>query len=116
MINSFREHVLGGCIEIIFYAFVNYLEQVGEVRYENVFIDGTKYIWREREMRVKAREFIKTILLTGGLGGTMPPSGGVAGASPRRGGIDAILRRVGGDFPLLYWITTIVPADLPRIW
>jgi hypothetical protein len=76
MINSFRKHVLGGCIEILFYAFVNYLEQVGEVRYENVFIDGTKieanagkytYVWREsierreREMRVKAREFIKTI-------------------------------------------------------
>ncbi|MDR3300917.1 MAG: hypothetical protein LBT01_00110, partial [Spirochaetaceae bacterium] len=55
-------------------------------------------------------------MLTGGLGGHLAPPAGRCGAAPRRGGRAQRSAPVGGDFPLLYWITTIVSADLPRIW
>ncbi|MDR3301510.1 MAG: hypothetical protein LBT01_03155, partial [Spirochaetaceae bacterium] len=42
--------------------------------------------------------------------------GALRGDTPRRGGRAQRSAPVGGDFPLLYWITTIVPTDLPRIW
>jgi transposase len=56
IINSFRKHVLGESIEILFYELVKFLEMVGEINFENAFVDGTKleanagkytYIWRK---------------------------------------------------------------------
>jgi hypothetical protein len=41
MINWFRKHVLGRAMEEIGCELVHYLERCGEVRFEQVFIDGT---------------------------------------------------------------------------
>jgi hypothetical protein len=41
MINAFRKHLLREVIETLFYDVVRLLGDCGEVRFEQVFIDGT---------------------------------------------------------------------------
>jgi transposase len=68
-INRFRKDRLGEIIESLFYQFVQKLCELGEVKYENVFLDGTKieananrytFVWKkaieknEAKMQVKA--------------------------------------------------------------
>jgi transposase len=41
MIRVFRKHILGESIEKLFYEVVRFLGRMGEVKFENYFIDGT---------------------------------------------------------------------------
>ena len=70
-ISRFRQKRLGKAIESLFYQFVKTLSEIGEVKYENVFQDGTKleatanrytFVWkksvatREKKMHEKINE------------------------------------------------------------
>ncbi|MDR0689186.1 MAG: hypothetical protein LBG08_02810 [Spirochaetaceae bacterium] len=41
MLNAFRKHLLGATIEALLYEVVRFLGDCGEVRFTQVFIDGT---------------------------------------------------------------------------
>jgi len=63
-INEFRKHRLSNVVEKLFYQFVEILHNVGEVKLENIFPDGTKieananrytFVWRKAVERFSAR-------------------------------------------------------------
>lgn len=67
-INSFRKDRLGGCMEELFYQFVKALHEIGEINYENIFIDGTKieanankytFVWRKAVEKNEAKMHVK---------------------------------------------------------
>ena len=76
-INRFRKERLGEAMEGLFYQFVKKLHEIGEVKYENVFQDGTKieananrytFVWRkaveknEAKMLLKVQELAEEII------------------------------------------------------
>ena len=75
-IARFRHNHAGAAVEDLFYQFVNLLSQLDEIKYENVFIDGTKieanankytFVWKkavmknEGKMHLKVRKLIDEI-------------------------------------------------------
>lgn len=67
-INRFRKNKLGECMEGLFYQFIKELNQIGEINYENIFIDGTKieanankytFVWRKAVEKNEAKMHIK---------------------------------------------------------
>ena len=75
-INRFRKERLGEIIEKLFYEFVRILHEMGEVRYENTFFDGTKietnanrytFVWKkaieknETKMHTKVKELAEEL-------------------------------------------------------
>ena len=75
-IARFRQNYAGAAVEDLFYQFANLLFQLDEIKYENVFIDGTKieananrytFVWKkavmknEEKMHLKVKELIDCI-------------------------------------------------------
>jgi transposase len=67
-ISRFRKERLGAIIEELFYQFVKQLCELGEVKYENVFLDGTKieananrytFVWKKTVEKNEAKMHIK---------------------------------------------------------
>ncbi|MCL2621269.1 MAG: transposase [Defluviitaleaceae bacterium] len=76
-ISRFRKDRLGAAIEGLFYQLIQKLCEMGEVKYEDVFVDGTKieaasnrytFVWKkaveknDAKMRVKVQELSEEIL------------------------------------------------------
>lgn len=75
-IGRFRKKYASSVIEKLFYQYVNHLHKIGGIKYENVFIDGTKieananrysFVWKkavlknEAKMHVRVQELIQEI-------------------------------------------------------
>ena len=75
-IARFRKGYLSDAVEDLFYQMVEYLNQIGEVNFENLFVDGTKieakanrytFVWKkvvdknEAKMHVKIQSWIEEI-------------------------------------------------------
>ena len=67
-INRFRKDRLGEIMEGLFYQFIMMLSEMGEVKYENVFVDGTKieananrytFVWRKTVESNEAKMHLK---------------------------------------------------------
>lgn len=67
-INRFRKERLGEAIEDLFYQFIKILHEIGEVKYENLFIDGTKieanankysFVWKKAIEKNEAKMHLK---------------------------------------------------------
>lgn len=67
-INRFRKDRLGEAMEGLFYQFVQKLCELGEVKYENVFLDGTKieananrytFVWKKAVLKNEAKMLLK---------------------------------------------------------
>ena len=67
-IDRFRQKYAVSAVETLFYQFVNLLHGTGEIRYENIFIDGTKieananrysFVWKKTIMKNEAKMHIK---------------------------------------------------------
>jgi transposase len=67
-IDRFRKKYAGSSIENLFYQFVNHLHEIGEIKYENVFIDGTKieananrysFVWKKTVLKNEAKMHVK---------------------------------------------------------
>lgn len=78
-IARFRKEYLSESVENLFYQMVNYLHSIGEIQFENLFVDGTKieananrytFVWKkvvsknESKMLLKIQSCIETINLT----------------------------------------------------
>lgn len=78
-IARFRKEYLADAVEDLFYQLVQYLHNIGEVKFENLFVDGTKieananrytFVWKkvvnknEAKMFEKVQSCIETINLT----------------------------------------------------
>ena len=71
-INRFRKERLGEVMEGLFYQFVQKLHEIGEVKYENVFQDGTKieananrytFVWKKAVEKNEAKMLLKVQVL-----------------------------------------------------
>jgi len=71
-INRFRKERLGVAMEGLFYQFVQKLYEIGEVKYENVFQDGTKiesaanrytFVWKKAVEKNQTKMFMKVQVL-----------------------------------------------------
>lgn len=67
-IARFRQNHVGAAIEDLFYQMANLLFELGEIKYENVFIDGTKieanankytFVWKKAVMKNEAKMHLK---------------------------------------------------------
>lgn len=67
-IARFRQNHVGAAIENLFYQMANLLFELGEIKYENVFIDGTKievnankytFVWKKAVMKNEAKMHLK---------------------------------------------------------
>ena len=67
-INRFRKDRLGEVVQGLFYQFVMKLHEIGEVKFENVFKDGTKieanagrytFVWKKAVQKNEAKMFLK---------------------------------------------------------
>jgi len=67
-VSRFRTDRLGKIIESLFYQFVEILHEIGEVQYENVFVDGTKieanankytFVWKKAVEKNEVKMHIK---------------------------------------------------------
>ena len=67
-ISRFRKDRLGEIIEGLFYQFIQKLHELGEVKYENLFVDGTKieaaanrysFVWRKAVEKNEAKMLLK---------------------------------------------------------
>lgn len=78
-IARFRKEYLSEAVEDLFYQLVKHLHSIGEIRFENIFIDGTKieananrytFVWKktinknEAKMFTKIQSLIETINMT----------------------------------------------------
>jgi transposase len=72
-ISRFRQKRLAEAMEGLFYQFVQKLCELGEVKYENVFIDGTKieananrytFVWRKAVEKNEAKMLLKVIAVS----------------------------------------------------
>lgn len=67
-IARFRKEYLNDAIDDLFYQMVEYLYQIGEIQFENLFVDGTKieanankytFVWKKVVNKNEAKMFIK---------------------------------------------------------
>jgi transposase len=67
-IARFRKEYLAGAVEDLFYQMVQYLHELGEVKFENIFLDGTKieananrytFVWKKVVDKNEAKMFEK---------------------------------------------------------
>lgn len=67
-IARFRKEYLASAVEDLFYQLVHYLHDIGEVKFENLFVDGTKieananrytFVWKKVVNKNEARMFTK---------------------------------------------------------
>lgn len=67
-IARFRKEYLSDAVEDLFYQMVKYLNQIGEVNFENLFVDGTKieananrytFVWKKAVNKNEAKMYIK---------------------------------------------------------
>jgi transposase len=67
-IARFRKDYLTDSVEDLFYQLVSYLNEIGEIDFENIFIDGTKieananrytFVWRKSILKNEAKMFKK---------------------------------------------------------
>ncbi|HEX3046882.1 MAG TPA: IS1182 family transposase [Bacillota bacterium] len=67
-IARFRKEYLSDAVEDLFYQMVEYLNQIGEVNYENLFVDGTKieananrytFVWKKFVNKNEAKMYVK---------------------------------------------------------
>jgi transposase len=67
-IARFRKEYLSGAVEDLFYQMVEYLGQIGEVNFENLFVDGTKieananrytFVWKKVVDKNEAKMYVK---------------------------------------------------------
>ncbi|KUO61720.1 MAG: transposase [Gracilibacter sp. BRH_c7a] len=67
-IARFRKGYLDEAVEDLFYQMVEYLHQIGEVQFENLFVDGTKieananrytFVWKKVVTKNKAKMFLR---------------------------------------------------------
>lgn len=67
-IDRFRQKYAASAIEALFYQLINLLHETDEIRYENVFIDGTKieananrysFVWKKTVMKNEVKMHIK---------------------------------------------------------
>lgn len=65
-IARFRKEFLANAVEDLFYQLVNYLHNVGEIQFENLFVDGTKieananrytFVWKKAVNKNEAKMF-----------------------------------------------------------
>lgn len=67
-IARFRKEYLSGAVEDLFYQMVDFLNQIGEVNFENLFVDGTKieananrctFVWKKVVNKNEAKMYLK---------------------------------------------------------
>lgn len=67
-IARFRKNYLGDAMEDLFYQIVKYLNHIGEVNFENLFVDGTKieananrytFVWKKSVDKNEAKMYLK---------------------------------------------------------
>jgi transposase len=67
-IARFRKEYLADAVEDLFYQMVQYLHDIGEVKFENLFVDGTKieananrytFVWKKVVNKNEAKMFVK---------------------------------------------------------
>ena len=67
-IARFRKEYLKDALEDLFYQMVQYLHSIGEIRFENLFVDGTKieanankytFVWKKAVNKNEAKMFVK---------------------------------------------------------
>jgi transposase len=67
-IARFRKEYLAGAVEDLFYQMIQYLHDIGEVKFENLFVDGTKieananrytFVWKKVVNKNEANMFTK---------------------------------------------------------
>jgi transposase len=72
-ISRFRKERLGAAIEGLFYQFIQRLNKLGEVNYEDVFVDGTKieaaanrytFVWKKALEKNESKMFLKVQALS----------------------------------------------------
>ena len=71
-IARFRKEYLSDAIDDLFYQMVKYLHKIGEVNFENLFVDGTKieananrytFVWKKVVNKNEAKMFRKDTIL-----------------------------------------------------
>lgn len=67
-IARFRKEYLADAVEDLFYQMLQYLYQIGEIMFENLFVDGTKieananrytFVWKKVVNKNEAKMFVK---------------------------------------------------------